>query len=146
MDNTFKKSIKQLYSIHLPDNVANEIIKLGKPIYNYLLIKIDAPSLSEYQIINLLRILYQMRYYNIEQFINKIFSFTQDDRINVRSTASLLAICLFRACSCLTKEFNELNNIPLHRERLIQLIHNSLAMGLHKSVREQVETFIEKKI
>ncbi|MFN6462322.1 MAG: hypothetical protein RMZ41_010790 [Nostoc sp. DedVER02] len=146
MDKGFEELIKQVHSIRLPDNVATKIIKLGKPIYHYLLVKIDDPSLSEYQVINLLRILYQMRYQNIEQFINKVFSFTQDERINVRSTASWLAICLFKASSYLTKEFNELNNIPLHQERLIQLIHNSLAMGLHQSVRQQVETFIKQNI
>ncbi|MBH8573119.1 hypothetical protein I8752_08840 [Nostocaceae cyanobacterium CENA369] len=146
MDNALEKLIKQLHSIRLPNNVANEIIKLGKDVYDYLLVKIDDPSLSEYQIINLLRILYQMRYHNIQDFIKKVFLFTQDERINVRSTASLLAICLFKTSLYLKKEFNELNNMPLYQERLIQLLDNSLAMGLHQTIRQQVETFIEDKI
>ncbi|MEH2414276.1 hypothetical protein [Nostoc sp.] len=118
MDNTLEKLIKQLHSKCLSDHVANEIIKLGKPAYNYLLVKIDEPSLTEYQVINLLRILYQMKYYNLEELVNKVLSITQDQRIDVRSTASFLAICLFR----IKKEFPELN-IPLQREVLAQFIH-----------------------
>lgn len=141
MDNTLKKLIKQLHSKRLPDNVANEIIKLGKPVFDYLLAKIDDPRLTEYQVINLLRILYQMKYHNITQFVNKLLSITQDKRIDVRSTASFLSICLFRV----KKEFPELN-IPLEREVLAQLLHNSLAMKLHQTIGQQVEKFFQYNI
>ncbi|MFN6528601.1 hypothetical protein [Nostoc sp. ChiSLP03a] len=138
MDNTLEKLIKQLHSKRLSDNVANEIIKLGKPAFDYLLVKIDEPSLTEYQVINLLRISYQMKYHNITQFTNKLLSITQDKRIDVRSTASFLAICLFR----IKKEFPELN-IPLQREALAQFLHKSLAMELHQTIGQQVESFFQ---
>lgn len=141
MDNTHEKLIKQLHSKRLSDNVANEIIKLGKPVFDYLLVKIDEPSLTEYQVINLLRILYQIKYHDIEQFVNKLLSITQDQRIDVRSTASFLLICLFR----IKKEFPELN-IPLQQEVLAQFLHKSLAMELHQTIRQQVESFIQDKI
>ncbi|MBD2491384.1 hypothetical protein [Aulosira sp. FACHB-615] len=138
MDNSFSKLIKQLHSRHLPDNVADKVIKMGRTAYDYLLVKIDDPNLTDYQVLNLLRILYQMKYHDIEQFINKLCFLSQDTRINVRSTASFLIICLFR----LKKEFKELY-IPLDSETIIKLLHNSLAMDLHQTVREQVESFIE---
>ncbi|MEH2177351.1 hypothetical protein [Nostoc sp.] len=141
MDNTLEKLIKHLHSKRLSDNVANEIIKLGKPAFDYLLVKIDEPSLTEYQAINLLHISYQMKYHNITQFTNKFLSVTQDKRIDVRSTASFLAICLFR----IKKEFPELN-IPLRREVLAQFLHKSLAMELHQTIRQQVESFLQDKI
>lgn len=141
MDNTHEKLIKQLHSKRLSNDVANEIIKLGKPVFDYLLAKIDDPRLTEYQVINLLRILYQIKYHDIEQFVNKLLSITQDQRIDVRSTASFLAICLFR----IKKEFPELN-IPLQREVLAQFLHKSLTMELHQTIGQQVESFLQDKI
>ncbi|MEH1829619.1 MAG: hypothetical protein V7L22_30500 [Nostoc sp.] len=141
MDNTYEKLIKQLHSKRLSDNVANEIIKLGKPVFDYLLVKIDDPRLTEYQVINLLRILYQMKYHDITQFVNKLLSITQDKRIDVRSTASFLSICLF----LLKKEFPELN-ISLQREVLAQFLHKSLAIELHQTIGQQVENFLQDNI
>jgi len=141
MDNDLKKLIKQLHDKHLPAHIANEIIKLGQPAYDYLLVKIDEQNLTEYQVINLLRILYEMKFYDLQEFVNKLLSFTQDKRIDIRSTASFLAICLFR----IKKEFNELN-IPLQRETLAKFLHNSLAMELHQTIRQQVENFLQEKI
>ncbi|GJD17985.1 hypothetical protein RIVM261_029410 [Rivularia sp. IAM M-261] len=109
MDNNHcYKLIKRLHSKNLPNNVAKQIIKLGKDGYNYLWEIIDDPNFTNYQVINTIRILYQMKYDNIDTFVNRLLSFTQDQRIDVRSTACFLAICLFR----IKKEFKELN-IPL---------------------------------
>ena len=127
-NNTLKKLIKRLNSSKLPDEVASQIIKLGKPTYDYLWTIVDDPNLSDYQVINLLVILNQMKFHNIELFVNKLLSFTQDTRIDVRSRASWLAICLFR----LKQEFKELN-IPLQREILGQFLSKASSMELHSS-------------
>ncbi|BAZ16400.1 hypothetical protein NIES4071_82760 [Calothrix sp. NIES-4071] len=142
MDNKYcQKLIKRLHSKRLPDDVAKEIIKLGKDGYDYLWEIIDDSNLTDYQVINIIRILYQMKYYDIDVFVNKLLSFTQDKRIDVRSTACFLAICLFR----IKKEFKELN-IPLEQEILVKYLRQALEMELHQSIRQQIEDLFQVSI
>ncbi len=142
MDNNYcQKLIKRLHTKKLPDDVAKQIIKLGKDGYDYLWVKIDDPNLSDYQVINIIKILYQMKYYDIEVFVNKLLSFTQDKRIDVRSTACFLAICLFR----IKKEFHELN-IPLEQEILVKFLRQALEMELHKTITQQIEDVFKVSI
>lgn len=142
MDNKYcYKLIKRLHSKKLPDDVAKQIIKLGKDGYDYLWVIIDDPNLTDYQVINILRILYQMKYYDIDVFVNKLLSFTQDQRIDVRSTACFLAICLFR----IKNEFKELN-IPLEQEILIKFFRQAIEMELHQTIRQQIEDLFQLNI
>ncbi len=131
------KLIKRLERKKLPDDVAKQIIKLGKDGYDYLWLIIDDPNLTDYQVINIIRVLYQMKYYDIETFVNKLLLFTQDQRIDVRSTACFLAICLFR----IKNEFKELN-IPLEQEILIKFFRRAIEMELHQTIKLQIEDYM----
>ena len=140
--NIIASKITKLHSKKLPDNVVEKIIKQGKPAYDYLFAIIDEPSFTKYQIVNLLRILYMMRYHgNIEAFVNKLLSFIQDDRIEVRSTASHLSICLLRM-----KEAFDYLDIPLEREKLMQLLQNALAMELDPVTTQTLKYFLKSEI
>lgn len=141
MEKELKKFIKRLHSTGLPNDVAREIFKFGKPGYNYLWTVIDDPSFTDYQVINLLRALYQMKYHDIDLFVNKLLSLTQDKRIDVRSTAAFLAICLYR----ISDRFKELN-IPLKEEMLTQYLYKALDLGLNEGIIEEVQDVLKVSI
>ncbi|GJD17986.1 hypothetical protein RIVM261_029420 [Rivularia sp. IAM M-261] len=138
MDKQLQKLIKRLHNTRLLDDVAREIFKFGKPGYYYLWTAIDDPSLTDYQVTNLLRALFQMKYHDIDLFVNKLLSFTQDKRIEVRSTATFLAICLYR----ISERFKELN-IPLRQENLEQYLYKALDLGLDEAIVEQVQDVLK---
>jgi hypothetical protein len=102
----------------------------------YLWTVIDDPSLTDYQVINLLRALYQIKYHDIDLFVNRLLSFTLDTRIDVRS-ASFLAICLFR----IKNNFPEIN-IPLEQDILINFLRQAIEMGLHPTIEEHIEEYM----
>ncbi|MEA5601459.1 hypothetical protein [Nostoc sp. UHCC 0252] len=134
-----EKQIKNLHSRSLPDEIAIQIFKLGKPAYDYLFTTIDNPTLTDYQVINLLRLLYMMRYHgNLDAFVNKLLFLIQDDRIKVRSVASIMSVNLLR----IAETFNYLN-IPLQREKLISFLENALIMELDSASTQVVQDFLE---
>ena len=140
--NILASQIAKLHSKKFPDNVVEKIINQGKPAYDYLFAIIDEPRFTKYQIVNLLRILYMMRYHgNIEALVNKLLSFIQDDRIEVRSTASYLSICLLRM-----KEAFDYLDIPLEREKLMQLLQNALATELDSVTTQTIKDFLKSEI
>ncbi|MDZ8050803.1 MAG: hypothetical protein RMX68_020570 [Aulosira sp. ZfuVER01] len=133
-----EKLIGRLHSRSLPEDVSHQIIKLGKPAYNYLFQKIDEPTLTECQVINIIRVLYAMRCHgDIQIFINKLLLLTKNERISVRSVASHLSICLV----LMAEAFEELN-IPLQREMLKPLLQNAFVMGLNPGVAEFTKHFL----
>ncbi|BAY22131.1 hypothetical protein NIES2100_18940 [Calothrix sp. NIES-2100] len=133
-----EKLIIRLHSRSLSEDISNQIIKLGKPAYNYLLQRIDDPTLTEYQVENILHVLYIMRYHgDMKVFVKKLLSFIQDERVLVRSVASHLSICLV----LMAEAFKELN-IPLQREMLKPLLQNALARELSPGVAEFAKHFL----
>ena len=132
-----EKLIGRLHSRSLSEDVSNQIIKLGKPAYSYLFQRINDPTLTQYQVKNILHVLYTMRYHDdMIVFINKLLSFIQDERVLVRSVASHLSICLL----LMAEAFKELN-IPLHREMLKPLLQNALLWNCHLELQNSQSIF-----
>lgn len=118
--NRLNKLIRRLHCKTLPIDVEREIFKFRKSGYDYLFEIVDESTLSEHQVANILRILCAMRGYGvIKLFINKLFSFVEDERIKVSSTALHLLKFLLQ----LKENFDYLD-IPSEREELMKVLKN----------------------
>ncbi|OKH30470.1 hypothetical protein NIES2101_42375 [Calothrix sp. HK-06] len=81
--------------------------------------------------------MYQMKYHDIDLFVNRLLSFTLDKIIDVRSAASFMAICLFR----IKNNFPEIN-IPLEQDILIKFLRQAIEMELHPTIEEHIEEYM----
>jgi hypothetical protein len=136
------KLLARINSRHLLPNHKEQFIKAGKLAYEYLIEKLDNTHLTDYQVINALRILVNMRYIGEpSEVIGKILDLTQDKRIRVRSVASCIAIALLLQSEHCGTPAHQLN-----RTDLGELINNALLIGLDSSSISFAVDFINGKI
>ncbi len=139
---SLEKLLAKINSRDLLPNHEEQFIKAGKLAYEYLIEKLDSTHLTDYQVINALRILVTMRYIGEpSEVIGKILALTQDKRIRVRSVASRIAIALLLQAEHCGTPAHQLNC-----QELGELINNALLIGLELNSTSFAVNFINGKI
>jgi hypothetical protein len=136
------KLLARINTRHLWPSHKEQFIKAGRLAYEYLVEKLDSTHLTDYQVINALKILVTMRYIGEpSEVIGKLLDLTQDKRIRIRSTAVHIAIILI-----LQSEHCGNSAYQLNRQELGELINYALLMGLSTNSTSFAVDFINGKI
>jgi hypothetical protein len=136
-----QKQIKLLHRRNLPDSVLKNITKFKKIAYEYLLNHVNDSNLSEYQVINIMKILFIMRNYDGNTFINKILVLIKDERIEIRSYASVILVTLLY----LDENFSGLNFLQQKsKEEFLLILKQAVELEISPKVITYVQNYINK--